>query len=139
MYRSSSVPNRFQDVETMIRGLTQDFSMAFNTGNYDQVAALFSPDGVSMIPNRQTAEGTKAIEQASRSLGEAGLEDLRFETVRITHSGDIAVETGRYSVVKRQSNGTMLADRGKYVHTWRRLGAWLLMVECWNSDLPVVH
>lgn len=139
MYRSSSVPNRFQDVETMIRGLTQDLCMAFNTGNYDQVAALFSPEGVSMIPNRPIAEGTKAIEQASRSLGEAGLEDLRFETERIAHSGDIAVETGRYSVVRRQGNGTMLADRGKYVHTWRRLGAWLITVECWNSDLPAIR
>ena len=136
MYRSSSVPSRFQDVETMIRGLTQDLCMAFNTGNYDQVAALFSPEGVSMVPNRPIAEGPKAVEQASRRLGDEGFEDLRFETGRIAHSGDIAVETGRYSVMRRQGNGTMLADRGKYVHTWRRLGAWLITVECWNSDLP---
>jgi uncharacterized protein (TIGR02246 family) len=139
MYRFSSVPNRFPDVETMIRGLTQDLCMAFNTGNYDQVAALFSPDGVSMAPNRPIAEGTRAIEQTSRKLGDEGLEDLRLETERITHSGDIAVETGRYSVIRRQSNGTMLADRGKYVHTWRRLGAWLITVECWNSDLPALR
>ena len=139
MYRFSSVPNRFPDVETMIRGLTQDLCMAFNTGNYDQVAALFSPDGVSMAPNRPIAEGTRAIEQTSRILGDEGLEDLRLETERITHSGDIAVETGRYSVIRRQSNGTMLADRGKYVHTWRRLGAWLITVECWNSDLPALR
>jgi len=123
----------------MIRGLTQDLCMAFNTGNYDQVAALFSPDGVSMAPNRPIAEGTRAIEQTSRKLGDEGLEDLRLETERITHSGDIAVETGRYSVIRRQSNGTMLADRGKYVHTWRRLGAWLITVECWNSDLPALR
>jgi uncharacterized protein (TIGR02246 family) len=137
MYRSSSVPSRFQDVETMIRGLTQDLSMAFNTGNYDQVAALFSPDGVLMAPNRSMAEGNKAIEQTSRSLGEAGYEDLRFETMRISHSGDIAVELGRYSLMRRQENGTTVADRGKYIHSWRRLGAWLLTAECWNSDLPI--
>lgn len=138
MYRSgsSSVPNRFQDVETTIRGLTQDLSMAFNTGNYDQVAALFSMDGVMMPPNRSMAEGSRAIEQASRALGEAGYEDLRFETLRVTYSGDIAVETGRYSLVRRQENGTMIADRGKFVHTWRRIGAWLMTSECWNSDLP---
>ena len=137
MYRSSSsVPNRFQDVETTIRGLTQDLSMAFNTGNYDQVAALFVTDGVIMPPNRSQAEGARAIEQASRALGEAGYEDLRFETLRVSHSGDIAVETGRYSIMRRQENGTTVADRGKFVHTWRRLGAWLMTTECWNSDLP---
>ncbi|HWF91756.1 MAG TPA: nuclear transport factor 2 family protein [Terriglobales bacterium] len=139
MYRSSSVPSRFQDVETMIRGLTQDLCMAFNTGNYDQVAALFSPEGVSMVPNHPLAEGTRAIEQTSRKLGDEGFEDLRFETERISYSGDIAVETGQYSVVRRQANGTVLPDRGKYVHTWRRLGAWLITVECWNSDLPSIR
>ena len=137
MYRSgSSAPNRFQDVETTIRGLTQDLSMAFNTGNYDQVAALFSTDGVMMPPNRNMAEGARAIEQTSRALGESGYEDLRFETLRVSHSGDIAVESGRYSIMRRQENGTTVADRGKFVHTWRRLGAWLMTIECWNSDLP---
>lgn len=139
MYRSSSVSNRFQDVETTIRGLTQDLGMAFNTGNYDQLATLFAPDGVLMAPHRGMAEGSKAIEQASRQLGEGGFQELRYETVRVNHSGDIAVEIGRYSLMRRQSNGTMVADRGKYVHTWRRLGAWLLTAECWNSDLPAIR
>jgi uncharacterized protein (TIGR02246 family) len=136
MYRSSSASNRFQDVETTIRGLTQDLSMAFNTGNYDQVAALFSTDGIMMPPSRNMAEGPRAIESTSRALGEAGYEDLRFETMRVSYSGDIAVETGRYSIMRRQENGTTIADRGKFVHTWRRLGAWLMTTECWNSDLP---
>ena len=139
MYRSSSVSNRFQDVETTIRGLTQDLSMAFNTGNYDQMAALFALDGIVMAPNRGMAEGVKAVEQAWRVLGESGFEDLRLETMRITYSGDLAVELGRYSLVKRQGNGTVLADRGKYVQTWRRLGAWLLTAQCWNSDLPAAR
>lgn len=139
MYRSSSVQNRFQDVETTIRGLTQDQSMAFNTGNYDQMAALFAPDGIVMAPNRGMAEGVKAVEQCWRVLGESGYEDLRLETVRVTHSGDLAIELGRYSLVKRQGNGTVLADRGKYVQTWRRLGAWLITAQCWNSDLPAAR
>jgi uncharacterized protein (TIGR02246 family) len=139
MYRSSSVPNRFQDVETMIRSLTQDLSMAFNTGNYDQMAALFSSDGVLMPPHRGMAQGPKAIEQAGRGLGDAGFEDLRLETLRVTYSGDIAVEIGRYSLMRREENGKAIADRGKYVHTWRRLGAWLLTAQCWNSDLPALR
>jgi ketosteroid isomerase-like protein len=139
MYRSSGVPNRFPDVETTIRGLTQDFCMAFNTGNYDQMAALFSAEGILMAPNRGMVEGNKAIEQAGRKLSEAGFEDLRFDTLRVTHSGDIAVEIGRYSLRLRRTNGTMIADRGKYVHTWKRLGAWLLTAQCWNSDLPAVQ
>lgn len=139
MYRSSGVPNRFSDVEATIRGLTQDLSMAFNTGNYDQMAALFSPEGILMAPHRGMVEGNKAIEHAGRQLSEAGFEDLRLETLRVTHSGDIAVEIGRYSLRLRLNNGTIIADRGKYVHTWKRLGAWLLTAQCWNSDLPAIQ
>ena len=47
MYRpySSPIGGSSMDVESTIRGLSQDFSMNFNTGNYDQVAALFAADG----------------------------------------------------------------------------------------------
>jgi ketosteroid isomerase-like protein len=61
---------------------------------------------------------------------------LRFETIRIMHSGDMAIETGRYSLAVSQANGAAVAQRGKYVRAWRRLGAWLIVAECWNSNLP---
>jgi hypothetical protein len=36
----------------------------------------------------------------------------------------------------RKPDGTILADRGKYVKAWRRLGAWLIVADCWSSNLP---
>jgi hypothetical protein len=49
------------------------------------------------------------------------------------------METGRYSVAVRQPDGTIVADRGKYLKAWRRLGAWLIVADCWSSNLPVAH
>jgi hypothetical protein len=48
----------------------------------------------------------------------------------------MAIETGRYSLAVSQANGAAVAQRGKYVRAWRRLGAWLIVAECWNSNLP---
>jgi hypothetical protein len=48
----------------------------------------------------------------------------------------MVVEVGRYTVAIQQANGTTVADRGKFVQTWRRLGAWLMTVDCWSSELP---
>ena len=136
-YSSSLVDSRpFLDIEAQIRGLTQDFVTAFNTGNYDQGAAMFAPDGVFMAPHHEPAQGPKAVERLLRELADGGYQDLRLETLRVEHSGDMAVETGRYTVAVRQPNGTTMADRGKYVKAWRRLGAWLLMADCWSSNLP---
>jgi uncharacterized protein (TIGR02246 family) len=140
MYRSSSgsasTVNSWLDVQSAIRGLTQDFATAFNTGNYDQAAALFTPDGFLMPPQREAVQGQKPIELMLRKLGEAGYQNLRLETIRVEESGDMAVEIGRYTVAVQQANGTTVADRGKFVQVWRRLGIWLMTTNCWNSDLP---
>jgi len=124
------------DVQSLIRNLSQDFVTSFNTGNYDQVASLFAQDGAFMAPHHDPAYGPKAVERLLRQIGEAGYEDLRLETVRVDASGDMAVEIGRYTVAIRQPDGTVLADRGKYVKAWRRLGAWLITADCWSSNLP---
>ena len=138
MFRPSSVPasSSFRDVEATIRNLTQDFSTAFNTGNYDHGAALFAAEGIYMAPHREPAQGPRAIERLLQEFGASGYEDLRLETLRVEHAADIAVEVGRYTLARRQSNGTTVADRGKYVHTWRRLGAWRMTVDSWSSNLP---
>ena len=132
-YSGSLADSRpFQNVESQLRGLTQDFAMSFNTGNYDQAAALFASDGVLMAPHYDAAYGQKPVERVLRQLGEAGYSDLRLETTRVEYSGDMAMELGRFSVVVRQPNGGHVAERGKYVKVWKRLGAWLILADCWS-------
>jgi uncharacterized protein (TIGR02246 family) len=123
-------------VQSAVRGLTQDFATAFNTGNYDQAAALFTSDGYLMPPHRDAVQGQKAIEVTLRRLSDAGYQNLRLETIRVEESGDLAVEIGRYTVAIQQANGTTVAERGKFVQAWHRLGVWLMTANCWNSDLP---
>ncbi len=137
-YSSALADSRpFLSVDSLIRNLDQDFVTSFNTGNYDQVAALFAQDGAFMAPHHDPAYGPKAVERLLRQFAESGYEDLRFETIRVEASGDLAMEIGRYSVGIRKPDGTILADRGKYVKAWRRLGAWLIVADCWSSNLPV--
>jgi ketosteroid isomerase-like protein len=106
--------------------------MSFNTGNYDQAAAFYAADGVLMAPQHEPAYGPKPVERLLRQMGESGYSDLRLETTRVDHSGDMAMELGRFTVITRQPDGTSLPERGKYVKVWKRLGAWLIMAECWS-------
>jgi|SRR6202050_2048226 uncharacterized protein (TIGR02246 family) len=138
-YPSSTADSRpLLDVQSLIRNLAQDFVTSFNTGNYDQVAALFAQDGAFMAPHHDPAYGPKAVERLLRQIGEAGYEDLRLETVRVEASGDLAMEIGRYTLAIREPDGTIRADRGKYVRAWRRLGAWLIVADCWSTSLPLL-
>jgi uncharacterized protein (TIGR02246 family) len=137
-YSGSLVDSRpFLDVESVLRGLTQDFVTSFNTGNYDQMAALFAPDGVWMAPNCDPAYGPRAVERLLRQFGEAGYQDLRVETTRVEYSGDMAMEISRYTLSVRQGDGTTVVDRGTSVKVWRRLGAWLILADCWNSNVAL--
>jgi uncharacterized protein (TIGR02246 family) len=122
-------------VESTIRDLSQDFRTAFNTGNYDQVAALFAGEGIFMAPHHEPAVGTKAIERKLREFGDSGYQDLRVETTRVDYSGDMAMEVGRYTVSIVKEHGEAVTDRGKYLAVWRRLGAWRLVADCWSSNL----
>jgi len=143
MYRSYSNsmadPRPFMDVQSLIRNQVQDYVTAFNTGNYDQAAAMFAPDGAFLAPHHDPAYGPKPVELLLRQLGDAGYEDLRLETVRVETSGELAMEIGRYNVAIRQPDGTIRADRGKYVKVWRRLGAWLIVADSWSSNLPLAR
>ena len=137
-YSGSQADSRpFRDVESQLRDLTQDFATSFNTGNYDQCAALYASDGVLMAPLHDGAYGQKPVERVLRLLGEAGYSDLRMETTRVDHSGDMAMEIGRFSVAVRK-DGTTVAERGKYVRVWRRVGVWLLLADCWSRSPQVV-
>ncbi len=139
-YSSSSADSRpFLDVQSVLRNLAQDFVTSFNTGNFDQAAALFAPDGAFMAPHHDPAYGPKAVERLLHQFGDAGYQDLRLETVRVEVSGDLAMEIGRYSVAIRQPDGTIQGDRGKYLKSWRRLGAWLIVADCWSSNMPVTR
>lgn len=142
MYRpysgSLADPRPFMDVESVIRGLTQDYVTSYNTGNYDLIGALFAPEGVIMAPQMEPAYGPKAVERLARQMSDAGYENLRCETLRVEHSSDMAMETGRYTVAIRLANGTTTADRGKYLKVWRRLGKWMIVADCWNSNIATM-
>lgn len=129
----------FRDVESLLRDLTQDFATSFNIGNYDQAASMFAADGVFMAPVYESAYGQKTVERLLRQLGDAGYRDLRIETTRIDYSGDMAMELGRFSLTLHKADGTAVVERGKYVKVWKRLGAWLIMADCWSRTTQAIE
>ena len=137
--RSHSDMRPFRDVESQLRDLTQDFATSFNIGNYDQAASMFAADGVLMAPLYEGAYGQKPVERLLRQIGEAGYSELRMETTRVDHSGDMAMELGRFSMTLHKADGTSVPERGKYVKVWKRLGVWLIMADCWSRTAVAIE
>jgi ketosteroid isomerase-like protein len=89
-----------------------------------------------MMSHRDLIHGQRAIELTLRELAESGYQDLRLQTVRVDAAGDRAIEMGRYTVSVRLDNGKLVADRGNYLASWRRLGQWRILANCFSSSVP---
>ena len=135
--RLYSAPFLNSDLETILRNQTQDFCLAFNTGNYDQAALLFSGDGVLMSSNQAPVQTAKLIERSLQHMSEVGYQDLRMETTRVENSGDMAMEIGRYRLTIHNTEAPPRVDEGKYLTTWRRMGAWRILATCWSTNQPL--
>ena len=134
---SGGPPSPGADAESAVRELVQDFATSFNTGNYDHCSGIFVPEGQLMISHRDLIQGQRAIELTLRELAEKnGYQDLRLQTVRVDAVGDRGIEIGRYTISVRLPTGKLVTDRGNYLASWRRLGAWRILASCFSSSVP---
>lgn len=120
--------------DVAIRKLDQEFMDA--AGKKDAarlVRSFYAPDAVLMAPNQPLMSGHRDIQAFFHGLLEAGAADVKLQTEKIESAGDLAYGRGTYSF--RLPTG---GDRGKYVVVYRRQpnGAWLAIVDSFNSDQP---
>jgi ketosteroid isomerase-like protein len=111
---------------------------AFNRGDIDAFLQPMADDVWVYPPNAQAFQGPAAAhEYFTRGYSE-GLRSLQRRTTGLERSGNIAYETGTYTIQTPGQGGATTTDNGKYVHVWKRSaeGAWRIHVAMWNSNLP---
>jgi ketosteroid isomerase-like protein len=111
---------------------------AYNAGNADAVANLYTEDAVLMPPGTAAITGPAAIKDFIASdiptSKAAGLSFKNGEATGVGVSGDMGWLSGTFSVTNA-SGATV--DSGKYLSVFRRVnGGWKLIRDIWNSDAP---
>ena len=107
-------------VERAIRKLRQELVSAVNAGDLERAMACWSADVRIMIEGRPSIEGPAAREAARRKI--ASTVRLAMETERIDHSGNLAYELGRITMMLRGPDDQMVENRGKYLDVWKKHG-----------------
>jgi uncharacterized protein (TIGR02246 family) len=107
----------------------------------DMVAAManYAEDAIVMMPSMPAFQGRAAIEKGFTDMASAiTMTDPTFTTQDVIVNGDIAVETGAYSMTLTPKGGTAFADKGKYLTVWKRQpdGSWKVVRDINNSDAP---
>ena len=107
---------------------------AFDSGDADQIAGVYSHDGRLLPPHGEPVIGRDAIREYWGGLLEAGLH-IQTNLEDMSEDGKLAYRTGSFEV--KNADGTVI-DNGRYVEIWKkRDGHWWFFIDIWNSDRPL--
>jgi uncharacterized protein (TIGR02246 family) len=125
--------------EAAVRRLTQEWVLACNTRQLDELLELYTPDALVLRSNLPLLRGAAAVREFFFSALESGLGEVALEPIRVEVVGDVAHEVGRYSALVPGTAGKRREERGKYLWVFAKQsgGEWKLVSECWSSDLTL--
>jgi ketosteroid isomerase-like protein len=124
--------------ETAVRKLTQDWTLACNGKQLDDLVDLYAVDAILLRPNVPPVRGTAAIREFFFGVLDAGLGEVELDPLRVEVFGDIAYEAGRCKMLVPVAMGKRREERGKYLLTLaRQAGDWKVLADCWSSDLSL--
>jgi uncharacterized protein (TIGR02246 family) len=125
--------------EASVRRITQEWVLACNTRQLDELLDLYASDALVLRSNMPVLRGAAAVREFFHSALESGLGEVAVEPIRVEVIGDLAHEVGRYSALVPGTVGKRREERGKYLWVFAKQGPgeWKLISECWSADLTL--
>jgi ketosteroid isomerase-like protein len=125
--------------EATIRKLTQDWALACNSKQLDDLVDLYATDALVLRSNVPPVRGNAAIREFFFAALDGGLGEVEMEGLRVELLGDVAYEAGRCKMLVPFAVGKRREERGKYliIYTRQKNGEWKASADCWSSDLSL--
>lgn len=125
--------------EATIRKLTQDWALACNSKQLDDLVGLYTNDALVLRSNVPPVRGNAAIREFFFAALDGGLGEVEMEGLRVEIFGDVAYEAGRCKMLVPFAVGKRREERGKYlvIYTRQKNGEWKASADCWSSDLSL--
>lgn len=121
--------------EEALMDIVPAWANAYNAGDLDALAALYTEDAVVMPPGGERVQGHDALKALATSYIEAGAVQIELPP---PDAYDVLGETAWIEGTYRffAPDGSPV-DVGKYLDVYRfEDGMWRIQHHMWNSDLP---
>ena len=126
--------------EATLRALIKEWSAAAQAKDAAKFVSFYAEDAVLMLANEPDVKGLAAIREAVPGMMQDPAFALSFEpdNVVVARSGDLAFETGPYSMTMTGPDKKPATEKGHYVAVWRKQadGTWKVAVDAPSSDPP---
>ncbi len=122
------------DSTDAIRAANDRFMDAFNNGDTESLAGLYTAEGQVLPPGGDVITGKAGIQVFWQALVEMGIKSAKLETLELNEYTDTAVEVGKYTL---GGEDDQVLDQGKYIVIWRQEdGQWKLHRDIFNTSIP---
>lgn len=114
--------------------LIDAWESAFNAGDYEAAAALYTANAVRYPPGAPPQQGRDAI--AADMANSPGLR-IELEVIGSEGTGDTMASWGTYALYERSGERTLPVQSGPWMNVCvRRDGAWRIHRDIWNERQP---
>ena len=121
--------------ESDIAGRAAAWQEAYNAGNLEAVAALYTEDSCRMPPNLETVEGQEAIVGNLQAFKDMGGAQVNLAVTEAESVGDMAYGAGTYEITGADGSHV---DHGKWLNVSKRVnGEWKIYCDIWNTNMPL--
>jgi uncharacterized protein (TIGR02246 family) len=126
--------------EAAIHAAIKDWAAAAAVKDPEKFTSFYADDATVMLPNLPDPSGKAAIREAIGGMMKDPNFALSFaaDKVVVARSGDIAYETGTYSLTTGDAKKKAATEKGHYVAVWQKQsdGSWRVVRDVPVSDPP---
>jgi len=125
--------------ETTVRKMGQDYALACNTKQLEDLIDTYAADAIVMRSNHPPIRGSASIREFFVAQIDGGFGEVELEPIRVEVVGELAFDAGRCKMLVPSAMGKRREERGKYLFVYGRQkdGNWKIIADCWASDLAL--
>lgn len=134
-------PNNSADAQA-IKDVFRAWDKAWNAGNAELLGSFYTADAIAMGPNAPARVGRDAIRASSKRYFDQFREENHSVVEDLRISGNLAVARGTQETrTSPKAGGNSVLEKAKWIVVLQRQpdGAWKILWEIYNSDLPLAE
>jgi ketosteroid isomerase-like protein len=123
-----------QSAKEAVEAAAKTFTEAYNGKNATDLAEHYTKDASTFPPDMARVDGRDNIEKMWQGAMDLGVTDFALTPKEVEEDGNLAYESGTFTLKAPGKDGKPADFTGKYVVVWVKRDTWKMYRDIWNFD-----